>query len=340
MQELVGRITALDPEASESLKVIGYFDALVEGHANSEVLLRGACMLTGCATGLVADQTVMRLDAKGVRDPAAVAPSAAAWPEHTIAGDWRAWIEREGPAHANDAMVLERLAIGLAISLERTHPAAIARRSLEVLIDSTEPKDARDAAAQRLRLDATLAVVIVALPATDKFELPIRNSVIATPVGRVRAVLTSPGELTQFVGRRGIGVATRPTDAPQSWSSALISLRLTSEADPVVDAAALGSMLLLARAADALTEPQPDIAAVDELSRRDSRALSQLEAIAHSESLRGAATRAGIHHSTMQARATEFSEALGFDVRTPAGRVRLVLALGLRRLATTRFDGA
>jgi hypothetical protein len=42
----------------------------------------------------------------------------------------------------------------------------------------------------------------------------------------------------------------------------------------------------------------------------------------------------------MQARATEFSEALGFDVRTPAGRVRLVLALGLRRLATTRFDGA
>src|SRR6478609_7034590 len=84
MQELVGRLTALDgtdatrllrrqvasgtvsgvewrpllrrvrlnPQASESLKILAYFDALVDGHANPEVLLRGAAVLSGCAAGV------------------------------------------------------------------------------------------------------------------------------------------------------------------------------------------------------------------------------------------------------------------------------------------------
>ena len=51
MQELVVRLTTLDPEVSESLKVIAYFDALVEGHASMEVPLRGAAVLTECAAG-------------------------------------------------------------------------------------------------------------------------------------------------------------------------------------------------------------------------------------------------------------------------------------------------
>lgn len=41
MQELVGRLTALDAEATETIKVIAYFDALVAGHASTQVILPG-----------------------------------------------------------------------------------------------------------------------------------------------------------------------------------------------------------------------------------------------------------------------------------------------------------
>ena len=54
MQGLVWRLKALDPEASESLKVIAYFDALVDGHASAQVLLSGAAVLSGCAAGYIA----------------------------------------------------------------------------------------------------------------------------------------------------------------------------------------------------------------------------------------------------------------------------------------------
>ncbi|WP_079582665.1 helix-turn-helix domain-containing protein [Arthrobacter sp. 31Cvi3.1E] len=45
-----------------------------------------------------------------------------------------------------------------------------------------------------------------------------------------------------------------------------------------------------------------------------------------------------LHHSSVQHRAAEFSTALGFDIRTPQGRVRLTLALALFLLATNNFD--
>ena len=51
MQELVGRLTALDPEASETLKVVSYFDTLVAGAVGLDSLLRGAAVLSGAVAG-------------------------------------------------------------------------------------------------------------------------------------------------------------------------------------------------------------------------------------------------------------------------------------------------
>lgn len=51
MQELLGRLTALDPEASESLKVVSYFDTLVTAGAGLDALLRGAAALSGVVAG-------------------------------------------------------------------------------------------------------------------------------------------------------------------------------------------------------------------------------------------------------------------------------------------------
>ena len=122
MQGLVWRLKALDPEASEGLKVIAYFDALIDGHASAHVLLTGAAVLSGCPAGYVADGNTLRVDASGTK----TAPGAPdAWPGHDFGDGGRVWIERAGPAFANDEMILERAAIALGISFDRTSPVAL-----------------------------------------------------------------------------------------------------------------------------------------------------------------------------------------------------------------------
>ena len=337
MQELLGRLTALDPSARETLTVISYFDTLIEAHATSEMLVRGACILTGCAAGFVADRTVLRVTSTGEVDRSAVAPEVDDWPGHPIAGTWRVWLEREGDAHVNDAMVLERLALALGIVLERTHPAAIARRSLEVLLDSESTAEDRSSAAAKLRLNPTTALRIVAIAAADPFGSEHHSVELVTPVGRVRAVLMPPGA-TLPTGRIGVGVSAVPTSLRESWRSALLALRLTTEREPVVDAETLGAFLLLADAAESRGSELPDVAALAAIDSRDPRALGYLDALGRSDSVRSAAALAGIHHSTLQAHAAEWGTALGFDVRSPEGRVRLALALRLHRLARYSAD--
>ncbi len=406
MQELVGRLTALDPEASENLKVIAYFDALVEGHAALEVLLRGAAVLTGCAAGFAAGGKRMRVDDRGLRSagPGSGRPVSAGWPEgqEPTAGavaaggaevsgggtaDWPrhpfgdddgfVWIEREGAAHANDAMVLERLAIAVGLSLERSDPAAGERQALEVLLDGAEPVESRAVAARRLQLDERSLLRIVARPAGRSRPEP-RSAVILTAAGRVRATLRRDGEHTGSDGPAsggptsggraagaasasrtvasgerssaarasaaavaGIGVAAPAAGLDESWQTALIALKMTGPLEPVVNADELGVVLLAARVSEAAESGRPahpDVAAIGRAIGHDPKALDAFDALVHSESVRSAAALLGVHHSTLQARTAELSEALGFDLRTPAGRVRLSDALRLHRLATARFD--
>ncbi len=358
MQELVGRLTALDPQASESLKVIAYFDALVDGHANPEVLLRGAAVLSGCAAGVASGVACLRVDQSGVRRGPAVVPPLGRWPEHAVAGGGRAWIERAGPAHANDAMILERLAIGLSIAVERMAPATVAWRAVDTVIDPAESLEHRMSAAVRLRLDASLRLRVIAQPAREPVGNARHNTVVVTPVGAIRAIIgpvggpAAPaqsgagaanagtnGHASGDTARRaGLGTVGDAAHLSRSWASALLALRLTSRRRPVLDAEVLGSVLLIAEAADAHAEPHPDLATLERVVHRDGRALNLFESLLATDSLRGAAGELGLHHSTLQARVAELSTELGYDIRRTDGRTRLSLALSLHLLATNRFE--
>jgi hypothetical protein len=327
MQELVGRLTALDAEATESLKVIAYFDALVDGHASTEVLLRGAAVLSGCAAGFTADGTVLRVDEAGARSSA----PAGEWPFHGFGDGGRAWIERGGAPHANDDMILERLAIALGIALERSSPAAASRRALQILIDPDASAEARLDAARRLRLDGSTLHRVVATPSDVVSRDP--SVVVGTEVGPIRVAVVVAGDAVR-PARAGVGIACVPDALPRSWASALVALRLSSAREPVVSADDLGVVLALAEAAP---HDVPDVEALAALIRSQPGADTLLEAIASTESLRAAGVEVGLHHSTVQSKAAHFSEALGFDLRSPQGRVRLSLALALHRLATNRF---
>lgn len=344
MQELVGRLTAVDAEATETLKVIAYFDALIHGHATTEVLLRGAAILSGCAAGQTVGGKTMRVDAGGARAAAPLGD----WPSHAFEDGGTVWIERSGAPHANDEMILERLAIAAGIVHERTSPAAASRRALETIIDDQASAEARSDAAKRLRLDPQARYRIMATADTGSAALAARAAgvVVGTAYGPVRATLSddahlpSDAEETSSRQRAGIGIRATPASLTESWTSALVALRLSSSREPVVDADDLGALLPLAHAADASPHTMPDVEALSHLTATHPGATSLLEAIAGTESLRAAGVETGLHHSTVQTRAGQYSDALGFDIRSPRGRVRLSLALAMHRLETTRFDRA
>lgn len=345
MQQLVGRLTALDPEASATLKVVSYFDTLVGHEVGVETLLRGASVLSGCPVGYDPGKPTARLRVSpaGQRLPAGPPQD---WPSVQAGPGAVVWLERSGVPHANDAMILERLALAVAISRSRARPAPGLHRAVECVIDGDAPGEDRATAAAQLGLDPRRRVRAVARqagqPAGDH-----PSSIVSTPFGLARAEIVpatagprrggpagrsaGPGHEEGAGARAGIGPAVEPSALPRSWSAALVALRLTDGDSPVLAADELGAVLLLAEAADAAPQPHPDVAALDALAAGQA-ALPTLDALAHAGTARAAAGLLGLHHSTVQSRLAGAAAILGYDPRTPDGRTRYVLARTLQRL--------
>jgi sugar diacid utilization regulator len=299
-------------------------------------------LIFGCPAGVVlAEGRTVRMSSAGDRMPfsdseiEATDSHSPAWASHQVAGGERVWIERDGAPHANDAMLLERFAIAVAITRSRAAMDSAAHRVVEVVVDTKLSADARAEAAARLRLDPDVVVRAIATPAShDEARFP--SAVLSTRFGLARVVLVSGHASYTPQGPAGIGVAVEPDNLPGSWSSALVALRLADQRSPVVEADHLGALLLLAEAADADTVPHPDVLALDQLSP-DRAALPTLDALTEEGSVRAAAAALGVHHSTVQARLIALVDALGYDPRTSDGRTRYVLARTLQRLRSTRF---
>jgi hypothetical protein len=325
MQELLGRLTALDPVASETLKVVSYFDALVAHEVGVPSLVRGAAALAGAPVGCRLHDRDIRVSEAGETLPSAPAPSAR-WMTKS-AGPGLVWIERDGDPHANDAMVLERLAIALAITTARHADGA---GSVETALNPHAADDERGVALARLRLDTAPVLRAMAMTADTPAPPHSPSSIIVTPWGPVRAVIGVPEIAAPTAVRAGIGMRVRRERAHESWRTALVALRLTTPTQPTIHAEDLGALLLLADVADARSETASDTVT---LAALEPRSLELLDALASTESMRAAATLLGLHHSTVQQQASVLADLLGYDPRTPAGRVRFTLARTLHRLA-------
>jgi hypothetical protein len=84
-------------------------------------------------------------------------------------------------------------------------------------------------------------------------------------------------------------------EAPPTRANIAEALRLTDSTDPVVDAADLGAMLMLARAHDPQA-PHDDITA---LARLDDRSALVLRALVEADSIRAVAAALGMHYSSL-----------------------------------------
>ncbi|WP_106396223.1 helix-turn-helix domain-containing protein [Actinocorallia populi] len=320
MRELVGRLTALDPQAGAAVQVIAYFDALVAQRAGLEAIVRGAAFLARCPARLVDDERRLRVratpDGSTSDSPEPAAPH---WPAEEIVpgGPARVLLERpSGPAEL-DRMILERAAAAARTVLERTRTRV--REPAEILLDARTSENERLWAARRLGLNPDEPARAIAFPDRPPLVRPAQADV---PQDR----------------RAGVGPAVNVLDLPSSWEAARTALRLTAEGteqDPgprVLHAGELGPLAVLAAHIHPGAPADPDTRALDRAAASAPWMLRTLDTVAAASSLRAAATALTVHHSTLQTRLAQASRLLGWDVRTPAGRLRLHLALIARRL--------
>lgn len=318
MKELIGKLSALDPEASEALKVVSFFDAMITNRAGLDALLRGAAVLAGTVAGAERNGRIARFDSSGQR-----VRSGEDRP-HVMTRTFASgavWLERDEAPHANDQMILERLAFAIALLSQDSSSGGLA-----VIIDASRSFEERIAALSRLRIKPDARIRLVA---TDSGATQVgrTTTVMPTRYGMLQATLDLDGSFNPPTPA-GLGRWMRADQAPESWEGAVVARRLTTPRTPVIDAEAFGAMILLIRAYDP-DSPHEDVRVLHGL---DKQTAETLRVLVEADSIRSAAAELGMHHSTLQAKHENLSAYLGYDPRTTAGRMRYIAAEMLRRL--------
>lgn len=330
MRDLTIWLDTLDPEAGTALRVISYFEELVAHGAGLHAILRAAAKLTECAVALIDDDRQIRIRLGSEGTPAPISLRDPAWPQSSVgAGSAVLWVERSGPPHPLDALVVERAAGAAAVVLNKTsHQSPVRIKHDEIdwakmAVDASVPVKERRLAVMQLGLTSE------------------RLQPVALLGGEVRLVagdgLSSlPADLVDV--RAGVGPAGPIEDLPEAGGAARLSLRLTAEGnetDPgprIVYAERAGGLLVLAQSVNHATPRHPDVVVLETASHDAPTFLATMDAYASTPSVRAAAESLRIHHSTLQERLTRAERLLGWSLRNHEGRLRLQLALVLRRL--------
>lgn len=315
----------MDADSSEPLAIIAYFDALTVDRVSLDGLLRAAAALAGAVAGAEWHGRVTRCDASGQRLDAEETRMRS--PEH-VRGSARAWLERDGELQHNDELIVERLA--LAVELLETRRWSGGGMDV-VLAAGREPDERRESLAL-LGIDSSARIRVLATRAGHAAPGAL-STVVPTRYGMMRATVDISGDI-RLADRTGVGTWVRADRAPESWEAALIAYQLTDAADPVVDATDLGAALLMVRVYDP-DVPHDDVTRLGELDALES---SVLRTLVEADSIRSAASRLGMHHSSVQARYDALMRTLGYDPRTPLGRLRYSAAVLLLRLGHAPTD--
>jgi hypothetical protein len=297
-------------------------------------LVQETARLSECAAG-VADSALgvaLRADPTGRIGPDGSAPAGAA--VRVISAHGRVWLERA------DDIVLDRFADQAARLL--LDEATL----VEVALSAGDAERAR--AIRLLRLDPAVPVHVLAVAADPEALAtilgsfpPATRAASLRPVHAVLAGAVPPGLASTLPAgvRIGIGSAVPAVDAPESWRQARTALRFATLDTPypaVVHFDQLGALAAIA----ARVRPS-DIAGIADVAALDGLAadtLAVLTAFCATGSARRAAVEVDRHHSTVIAKLAHAETTLGFRFSTPAGRLRLELAVLLWHLRDTPDD--
>lgn len=328
MQELLGRLTALDPDASAALRVIACFDELIVGHVNTRGLLGAAAALAGCTAGFRQSRParLVRITPRGM-------PATDHWdPPDLPDRDFSVWLERVGPSQANDAIITERLEFAVRIRHSAGRRDLDSRRDLAVTLDPAAELDDRRACAARIGLTPGRTYRVLAAPlfATWHEHPKATEDVVTTSFGPIHALVVPQGAPPPDARPCGVGTTAVVDDLHRSFRSALVALRLCDSAAPVVRADDYGALIgLLADSPDSANSPDVDL--LDGVMAH-AWGMVTLDALLRAGSVRQAARSCGVHHSTMTARVGTIADVIGFDPLDGLGRTRLGLAFLMWRL--------
>lgn len=366
------RMSQLGSDSASVLRIISHFDRLHESAADADTVVRCAALLAECPVGARwASGTVIRYDATGGLEPGRDVPPPAPADEPSV------WLERDGPGHALDPVLLDRLAhtlravparAGASGELHIGDPAL-----LEVVLSGKERREDRVRAVRLLGLDENRNICVLAVSAHSPPEalriiarqLP-GSSVRSTAIGNATAVLCQgpidtralsdglEGAITTaFPGRRteganrgpwvGIGASVEALAAATSWQQALGALRFASSTGYGRRAVAYERLSALELLADIPLERvrrQRDVLRINEIAATPTGALDvdTVEAFLVFGSLRRTAAELHLHHSTVAARLAHVGSQMGWDLNDPMDRFTATLVLMIRRIALSSTE--
>jgi hypothetical protein len=363
MRGLLLQLSDLDPNTHAYLRVIQYFDRLVNNGINLEGLTRASAALGNCTVGL-RDQdsgVVIRFDHQGQLSPQLVNPVVLELPiviNELVVG--HVWLEREKKEQL-DEILLERMSIAATVlwrslrSIEGSDPAL-----LELAISALAEDQDRIRALRLIGFNPLQNLRVMATSIPDKNESMTMQNLLATinlneglarsaMIGTVGVVLIQIHEdkfgslldaldlISKESIQIGIGQSVPAARAYDSWSNARLALRFAPaliKNKTIVNYEDLGSFAVLATIPSEFALMNPDVKALKKLSEieQGDQDINILLSVTWSGSARQAATELFMHHSSITNRLKHIEGALNLSIQEPVGRLRAQMAAILFRL--------
>lgn len=356
MYGLLLRLSALDADAASAVRVIGFFDALVEQGASIDVVLKQTAALAGCAVGLRRTDTPTGHRAD-VNTPVHDGTPPVWARVRPVPSGHEVWIERFGTPLPLDELVLERFALVTSVAISRRQRDVEDMDGAELLrlaVDAAAEEARRRRALARLGLAPTSIVHVMAADGPAELVDVLAGAtgalVARAPIGMAHALVGSrpfpEGAGVPAGARLGVASPHPALALPTAWREAGIALRYarpggrdhppySSDAPVAVHYRALGGFGALAERMppEAINEVE-DVQALDKLATDPGgeELLHTLEVVASTESMRRAAAILHIHHNSVAHRVARAEKVIGFSLAGSCARSRLTLALVLRRL--------
>ncbi|WP_226345538.1 helix-turn-helix domain-containing protein [Agilicoccus flavus] len=338
MRDLIVRVAVSDDDAASALRVISHFDALVEHGASTAAMVRAAAALAGTVAGWHDRDRATRVDATGrtLSDPA---PSPdPRWPRLGLdhAQTSAVWIERAGEPGPLDRLIVERCAQALRTKLPRAGMPASPEDLTRLACESEVTDRERAEALRALGLTGPLTVVATPAPvvprARQRCLLDGGWVALAATGAPVDAAALAPG-----TARLGSS-AVLDGDVPGAVARARRALALS--VDPTLGApthVAFEDLGALSTIAESLTpeaaRSAPAVVELEALRARRPWVPATICAVTTESSLRRAAARLHVHHSTLQARLEWLAGALGYAPAEAEGRQRAAAAWAVWRVS-------
>ena len=357
MRGLLLRLSDLDPNAGAYLRVIEYFDRLVNNGVSLEALTRASAALSGCTAGLRDEDSgrVIRFDSNGQSSPPLVQPVGIEIPvmiDDVIVG--HVWLERENPEPLDEILV-ERMAVTAGArwrplrSIEGTDPAL-----LELVISSAAEDQDRIRALRLMGLSPVQDIRAMAISVSDGDPSEIMQTIVSsmTAAGGITrsAILGTSGailiqipqiklqeSLENLSGRSdskiriGLGHSVPASRATESWTTARVASRFADawhNKSTVVNYEELGALAILATIPSEIAMANPDVKALGALAQMESgeQDIEILLSVTWNGSARQAAAELFMHHSSITNRLKHIEDALGLSIQDPVGRLRAQIA--------------